>query len=90
MQVQVRLCNSATKVPFLPDDGLDALKSRAAGAFGLKAPFDIIGPEGTRLATDADAARALLNGSGELAISTGEDALLDLERAREDQIVNAA
>jgi len=80
----VRLCNSATKVPFLPDDGLDALKSRAAGAFGLKAPFDIIGPEGTRLATDADAARALLNGSGELAISTGEDALLDLERAREE------
>ncbi|CAE7426200.1 HERC1 [Symbiodinium natans] len=83
-EVQVRLCNSAAKVPFLPDDGLDALKSRAAGAFGLKAPFDIIGPEGTRLATDADAARALLRGPGELAISTGEDALLDLERAREE------
>ncbi|CAJ1352072.1 unnamed protein product [Effrenium voratum] len=80
--VQVRLAGSATKVALGPEDGLGALKSRVAGAFGLTAPFDLIGPEG-RLSTDEDA-RAVTKADSELRISTGEDALLDLERAREE------
>lgn len=81
--VQVRLCSSAAKVPLSPEEGIGALKSRVAGAFGLTAPFDILGPEG-RLTTDEDAAQALKGEGSELSISTGEDALLDLERAREE------
>lgn len=81
--MQVRLCSSAAKVPLSPEEGIGALKSRVAGAFGLTAPFDILGPEG-RLTTDEDAAQALKGEGSELSISTGEDALLDLERAREE------
>lgn len=81
--MQVRLCNSAAKVALSPEDGIGALKSRVAGAFGLTAPFDIVGPDG-RLTTDEDAAQALKGDASELCISTGEDALLDLERAREE------
>lgn len=67
--VQVRLCSSAAKVPLSPEDGIGALKSRVAGAFGLTAPFDIVGPGG-RLTTDEDAAQALLKGDGsELSVS---------------------
>jgi len=81
--VQVRLCSSAAKVSLSPEEGIGALKSRVAVAFGLTAPFDILGPEG-RLTTDEDAAQALKGEGSELSISTGEDALLDLERAREE------
>ena len=66
--VQVRLCSSAAKVPLSPEEGIGALKSRVAGAFGLTAPFDILGPEG-RLTTDEDAAQALKGEGSELSIS---------------------
>lgn len=66
--VQVRLCNSAAKVSLSPEDGIGALKSRVAGAFGLTAPFDIVGPDG-RLTTDEDAAQALKGDASELCIS---------------------
>ena len=65
--VRTRLSSSKLGQPFLwglhpglqvgrvsfRQDGLGALKSRVAGAFGLTAPFDLIGPEG-RLSTDED------------------------------------
>lgn len=80
--LQVNLCGSSAKVPLAPEDGLAALKSRVAGAFNLSAPFDLMGPEG-RLKTDEDAAQAAMK-EGELCVSTSEEALLDLERAREE------
>lgn len=83
--MHVRLCGSSANVPLQPDDGIGALRSRVAGAFGLTVPFDLVGPEGNLLRTDEDAEQAALRGSQDgAAVKVGEDALLDLERSHEE------
>lgn len=83
--MQVRLCGSSASIPLQPDEGIGALRSRVAGAFGLTAPFDLVGPEGNPLRTDEDAEQAAIRGSLEgAAVKVGEDALLDLERSHEE------
>ena len=81
--LQVRLCGSTAKVAIGSEDGLEALKGRVASAFNLTAPFDLVAPSEGRLADDQDARRAVQK-DAELRVSAGEDALLDLERAREE------
>eukprot|EP00930_Biecheleria_cincta_P049848 TRINITY_DN35050_c0_g1_i1.p1 TRINITY_DN35050_c0_g1~~TRINITY_DN35050_c0_g1_i1.p1 ORF type:complete len:672 (-),score=171.02 TRINITY_DN35050_c0_g1_i1:428-2443(-) len=83
--LHVRLCGSSAHVPLQPDDGISALRSRVAGAFGLTVPFDLVGPEGNPLRTDEDAEQAALRGTQDgAAVRVGEDALLDLERSHEE------
>mmetsp|Transcript_40677 Transcript_40677/g.73288 ORF Transcript_40677/g.73288 Transcript_40677/m.73288 type:complete len:665 (-) Transcript_40677:248-2242(-) len=89
-ELQVRLCGSSAKIPLQANEGLEALRARVAGAFGLTSSFDLVGPEGQPLRTDEDAIQAALkeNEPGSamrpLAVRAGEDALLDLERAHEE------
>lgn len=75
-----------------PHEGLGDLHARVAGAFGLTAPFDLVGPEGAPLRSDADAARAAGSPGSAAAggspthviVAASEEALLDLERAHEE------
>eukprot|EP00933_Yihiella_yeosuensis_P041569 TRINITY_DN35971_c0_g1_i1.p1 TRINITY_DN35971_c0_g1~~TRINITY_DN35971_c0_g1_i1.p1 ORF type:complete len:683 (-),score=190.54 TRINITY_DN35971_c0_g1_i1:477-2525(-) len=97
-ELRVRLCGTTAKVSLQPDEGLDTLRSRVAGAFGLSsAHFDILGPEGKTLLSDEDAARTATGAissalsfaadsgrAAELTVDASEDALLDLERSHEE------
>jgi len=79
-------------MPVRPEETLEQLKGRVAGAFGLNSAFDLVGPEGAPLRSDRDVARASnaagdaqhLLGPPHITVDVGEDALLDLERAHEE------
>eukprot|EP00747_Dinoflagellata_sp_TGD_P166172 gnl/TRDRNA2_/TRDRNA2_188549_c0_seq1.p1 gnl/TRDRNA2_/TRDRNA2_188549_c0~~gnl/TRDRNA2_/TRDRNA2_188549_c0_seq1.p1 ORF type:complete len:661 (-),score=191.75 gnl/TRDRNA2_/TRDRNA2_188549_c0_seq1:81-2063(-) len=95
-ELKVELCRRTVRVPLRPGEGLGGLQTRVAEAFGLTAPFDLLGPAGVPLRTDEDAVGAAAaametasSGSGaegapSLRVDTREDALLDLERAHEE------
>lgn len=87
--MSVGLCGRSTRVPLKPTDSLGDLHTKVAGAFGLSAPFDLVGSEGTPLRSNADAARVFAGAasdgnSAHVTVAAGEEALLDLERAHEE------
>eukprot|EP00927_Polykrikos_kofoidii_P061475 TRINITY_DN56308_c0_g1_i1.p1 TRINITY_DN56308_c0_g1~~TRINITY_DN56308_c0_g1_i1.p1 ORF type:complete len:763 (+),score=149.67 TRINITY_DN56308_c0_g1_i1:48-2291(+) len=63
-RIQIGMCGRVVKVPLRAEEGLGPLRNRVAGAFGLSAPFDLLGPEGKPIITDADVAR-VLGGNGD-------------------------
>lgn len=87
-ELQVGLCGRTAKVPLRANEGIGEFRTRVAGAFGLTAPFDLVGPEGVLLRNDADTARAAAAAEAapppQVNIDAGEEALLDLERAHEE------
>mmetsp|Transcript_12661 Transcript_12661/g.22733 ORF Transcript_12661/g.22733 Transcript_12661/m.22733 type:complete len:653 (-) Transcript_12661:5-1963(-) len=84
-ELRVGLCGRAARVPLRPDEGIGDLRARVADAFGLTAPFDLLGPEGMPLRSDQDAVRTAASwASQEVTVEAGEDVLLDLERAHEE------
>merc|ERR1719329_1446210 len=83
-ELRVGLCGHSARVALGPEEGVGRLRARVADAFGLTAPFDLVGPEGAPIRSDEDAARALAEGGQPMfTVDAGEEALLDLERAHE-------
>mmetsp|Transcript_65144 Transcript_65144/g.210015 ORF Transcript_65144/g.210015 Transcript_65144/m.210015 type:complete len:295 (-) Transcript_65144:439-1323(-) len=70
-ELNVDLCGRAARVPLRPEEGLGDLRTRVAGAFGLTAPFDLLGPGGTPMRSDHDAARVAASAAAATAGAAG-------------------
>lgn len=79
--LRVDLAGRTTRVDIRPDEGISALRSRVADAFGLTTAFDLVTAQGAPIRADQDGRTASIP---EASIDAGEEILVDLERAHEE------